>query len=244
VTLADALLDQERAWERRPLVRDLYLGWFDEIAGRLARVDGPTVELGSGIGRLRERIPDVVLTDVEATPWTETVVDAERLPFADGSVANLVMTDVFHHVARPSRFLDETARVLADGGRLIMLEPYCSAVSTVVYKLFHRERTDLSADPFADDELVAADPLDSNQARPTLVFFRGLDEFHRRWPELRVVERRRLAFVVYPLSGGFEAPVVLPHRVGRALLPAERVLAPLASLLAFRCLVVVQRAPR
>ena len=58
----------------------------------------PTVELGSGIGKLKEYKPDAITTDVESTPWAEAVVDAEALPYADGELANLVLLDVFHHL--------------------------------------------------------------------------------------------------------------------------------------------------
>ena len=180
-------------------------------------------------------------TDVEPTPWAERVVDAERLPFDDGSLANLVLVDVFHHLAHPAGFLDEARRTLAPGGRVVVLDPYCSPVSTVAYRAFHRERTDLSAPAFEAEAEIAADPLASNQARATLVFFRRVDEFRRGWPDLRLVERKRLAMVAYPLSGGFSGPRLAPDAAYRPLAALERALAPLAPLLAFRCLVVLER---
>jgi SAM-dependent methyltransferase len=231
---------QERAWRERPLVRRLYLGWFAEIAGHLAAV-GPTVELGAGIARLKEVVPDAIATDVEETPWSDAVVDAERLPYADASIGNLVLVDVFHHLADPAAFLDEAVRVLRPGGSIVILDPYCSPVSTPIYRRFHHERTDLAASAFEHDAAVAGDPMASNQARATLVFFRHADETSARWPELEVVERRRLALVLYPLSGGFTKPPVLPRLLWPVAELLERALAPLARLLAFRCLVVLRR---
>jgi SAM-dependent methyltransferase len=242
--LERALLEQERSWESRPLVRSLYLEWFDAIRARLADVPGPTVELGSGIARFRDVVPDAVLTDVEPTRWTQHVADAEQLLWEDGTVGNLVLVDVFHHLPRPARFLDEAARVLEPGGRVLILDPYCSPLSTIAYKRFHHERTDLDAAPFDEDPAVAAAPLESNQARATLVFFRHVHEFRRRWPTLDVIERQRLALVRYPLSGGFTGTPLLPSRLLPLATVAERALAPLTRLLAFRCLVVLERAPK
>jgi SAM-dependent methyltransferase len=170
-------------------------------------------------------------------------VDAEALPYEERWLANLVLVDVFHHLARPARFLDEATRVLRPGGRVIVLDPYCSPVSTVAYRRFHHERTDLSAGAFEDDASIADEPLASNQARATLVFFRNADELRRRWPGLRVVERRRLAILAYPLSGGFTATRLVPTNFGLAVARLERHLAFLAPLLAFRCLVVLERTP-
>jgi SAM-dependent methyltransferase len=240
VTLADELAVQERAWNERPLVRRLYLQWYVEIARRL-RPAGPTIELGAGIGRLKEVVPGAVATDVEETPWAEAVVDAERLPYAEASVGNLVLVDVFHHLADPARFLDEACRVLRPGGRVVILDPYCSPVSSLAYRGFHHERTDLTAAPFAADRSLAGDPLTANQARATLVFFRHAEELQARWPALPVVERKRLAFLLYPLSGGFTRRPLLPRQVQPAARVVERLLAPLAPLLAFRCLVVLER---
>jgi SAM-dependent methyltransferase len=232
---------QEAAWESRPLLRSLYLEWYGLIRDRLAGVSGPTIELGAGIGRFREVVPDARLTDVEPTRWADETVDAESLPWEARSVANLVLVDVFHHLARPAAFLDEALRVLEPRGRVLILDPFCSPVSTLAYRRLHHERTDLDADPFADDAAVAAAPLESNQARATLVFFRLLPEYERRWPELPVVERRRLAVLAYPLSGGFSRRPLVPAGASRPVRALERALAPAARLAAFRCLVVLER---
>jgi SAM-dependent methyltransferase len=241
--LVEALQSQERAWHERPLVRSLYDEWYRLISERLSAVPGDSVELGSGIATLQRVCPQVRSTDVERTPWTDEVVDAEALPYAEESLANLVLVDVFHHLARPAAFLDEAERTLAPGGRAVVLDPYCSPVSTRLYRLFHHERTDLAAAPFAEDETIEADPLSSNQARATLVFFRHADELARRWPRLALVERRRLALLAYPLSGGFTGRPLVPPRLGLALQRLEPHLSQLARLLAFRCLVVLERRP-
>jgi SAM-dependent methyltransferase len=224
-------------------VRALYGEWFRAIAARLSERPGESIELGAGIARLQEIAPRVVPTDVEPTPWAPTVADAEHLPYADASLANLVLVDVYHHVPRTSRLLDEAVRTLVPGGRLIVLDPYCSPVSHLAYRIGHHERTDLGAPPFADDPVSAADPLASNQARATLELFRSDDELRRRWPELRIVERRRLALLAYPLSGGFGRRAIATERVGRVLMRLESRLGFLAPLLAFRCLVVLERTP-
>lgn len=240
--LEEALARQETAWRARPLLRQVYADWDELIVSRLSSVPGPTVELGAGIGHFEQAFPAAVATDVEPTSWAEAVVDAEAMPYADGTVSNLVLIDVFHHLARPALFLDEARRVLAPGGRIVVLDPYCSPVSTVAYRRYHHERTDLSAPALDADERVAAAPLESNQARATLAFFRGGAEIERRWPELRFLERRRLSMLLYPLSGGFSRPQLVPTALYRPLAALERALAPLAPLAAFRCLVVLERA--
>jgi SAM-dependent methyltransferase len=240
-TLIDDLRVQDEAWRSRPIVRRLYGDWYRLVVSQLSAVDGSTVELGSGISRFIEHYPAAVATDIQPTPWVDEVVDAERLPYEDAEVANLVLIDVFHHLPSPARFFDSASRVLARRGRVVLLEPYCSQVSYFAYRRFHHERTDLDAPPFADDEHAATSPMAANQARATLVFFRNADEYTRRWPSLPIVDRRLLALLTYPLSGGFTRPKLVPDAAYRSLSLAERALSPLARLLAFRCLVVLEK---
>lgn len=241
--LERVLAEQQWAWNQRPLLRELYGDWFRRVAAALSEEEGRSIELGSGIGRFHAAYPAVEATDVVPTRWTRAVADAESLPYGDAAVANLVLIDVFHHLARPARFLDEASRVLVPGGRVVILDPYCSALSTVAYRLFHHERTDLSGAVFEDDPRVAAAPLASNQARATLAFFRGRHELERRWPELALVARERVAFLGYPLSGGFTGRQLLPAVAHRPIAALERHLRPLGALVAFRCLVVLERSP-
>jgi ubiquinone/menaquinone biosynthesis C-methylase UbiE len=48
---------------------------------------------------------------------------AERLPFPSGSVDRILMVDVFHHLYDQEQTIQECARVLAPGGRLVIQEP-------------------------------------------------------------------------------------------------------------------------
>jgi SAM-dependent methyltransferase len=232
---------QEREWNRRPLVRRQYLTFYRRIVAHLSPIPLPTVELGSGIGRFKQVKPDAVMTDIAQTPWSDEVVDAHELPYATGSVGNLVLLDVFHHLGDPARFLDEAKRVLAPSGRVVIIDPYCSALSTLVYRRFHHERTDLSVDPFEYDVATSAAPLESNQARATLVFYRRRGDYIRRFPELPIVVAERFALLVYPLTGGFSGRRLLPQLLYRPLEIVEHLVRPFAPVLAFRCLVVLQR---
>lgn len=51
------------------------------------------------------------------------VGSAEQIPLSNGSVDIVVSFETIEHVSNPGRFLDECARVLAPGGRLIISTP-------------------------------------------------------------------------------------------------------------------------
>ena len=133
--------------------------------------EGTSVEVGAGSGNLGAALPHTLASDIVASPWLDLALgDVQRLPFADGSIANLVGVDVLHHIEYPWLFLAEAQRVLMPGGRIVLVEPAITPVSRVVFKLGHPEPVDLTVDPLAVGEPdPGKHPFDSNQALPTLL---------------------------------------------------------------------------
>lgn len=242
-TADDVLRRRRDAWQRRPLTREVYRRYFEAVVAELA--PGPrTIELGGGAGNFKSHYAAARVSDIVATPFVDFVADAMCLPLADGAVDNLVMIDVLHHLPRPSRLFDETQRVLRVGGRLIMVEPYISPMSGLVFRVAHPEPVDLSADPLPDDDRAvfeAGGPFASNQAIPTLMFGRHRARFERRFPRLAIRNRRLDSVLVYPLSGGFSGPCLLPRFAAGAAWRLERCLLPLRRWLAFRLLVTLEK---
>jgi SAM-dependent methyltransferase len=237
--------DHRRAWTGNRALRALYAQWYARVAAELpAAALGPRVELGSGPGFAREFIADMELTDVVRAPWHDGEASADALPYADASLGALVLFDVLHHLPAPAHFFAEAARVLRPGGRIVMCEPYISPVSYPVYKLLHDEPLNMRVDPLAAQVAGGArDPFDSNQAIPTLLFGRARAAFAAAFPALAVRSVAHLAGPSYPASGGFSRGALLPWPVWSLLHRLEaRLPEPLARLVAFRMLVVLERA--
>ena len=235
------------AWEANEALRTLYGDWYGLVGAALPSSSlGPLVEIGSGPGFASAFIPELRLSDVVLAPWHHYEISADRLPFQDGTVGALVLFDVLHHLAAPSVFFDEAARVLAPGGRVVMCEPYMSPLSLPVYRFFHEEPVEMGVDPFAGqpEDTIGKDPFDSNQAIPTLIFARdvGRAAFSRRFPRLSIRSTEHLAGLAYPASGGFGRRPLVPGPVWRALRAVERGLpAWLYKFIGFRLLVVLEK---
>lgn len=136
----DSINKNQEYWERKPLLRTLYGDFYRLIAGNLSGLsDGKIVELGSGLGNIHEFIPTCIRTDLFPNPWIDQVENAYQLSFADETVSDLILTDVFHHLKYPGTALKELERVLCKGGRVLMLEPCISVLGTIVYGLLHDE---------------------------------------------------------------------------------------------------------
>lgn len=229
------------AWEKKPVLRAVYRDCYRLMAMRIA--PGRTLEIGGGSGNFQGFVPDVVSTDIIDAEWLDAICDAQALPFADGSFKNIVMFDVLHHVERPRLFFAEARRVLAKGGRVILMEPGITPVSWVFYKYFHPEPVDMSDDPLNEaPPSPDRDPYDANQGIPTLLFGRQRDTFLRAFPEFEIAEARRLSLFAYPLSGGFRPWSLIAPWMVRPMLAVESILMPLLGwLMAFRLLVVLER---
>jgi SAM-dependent methyltransferase len=235
--------DAREAWEHKPSLRRVYTDLYRRIAER--RIPGLTVEIGGGSGNFKDFAPDTISTDIVFAPWLDAVADAARLPFADGSVANIILFDVVHHIEFPVRFFDEAARVLKPGGRIIFSEPAITPLSNLFYTYLHPEPVDIWADPFETGEPdPARDPFDANQAIPTLLFQRLREQFADRLPDLFIHEYRLTSLLAYPMTGGFRPWTLIPGPVVPLILGLERFLMPLLGpLMAFRILGVVERRP-
>lgn len=240
--MSEDILRQHRlTWERKPVLRRLYTQWYEEIAAHLT--PGLTLELGGGTGNLKEFAPQVICSDIVNLPWLDLVADAQALPIAAESIANIVLFDVLHHLENPKLFFDEAVRVLRTGGRIVTMEPYISWLSWPVYHFLHPEPVDLSRDPLT---ILPPDagrqPFDANQATATVLFERSHDRFQRCYPHLRKLVHRRMAYFAYPLSGGFEHPSLIPSFLVQPVLRLESALGFLGRFLAFRILVVFEKA--
>lgn len=228
-------------WERKPALRAVYREHY-RLMLAWSR-PGRTVEVGAGAGNLKDSMPGVLSSDIVPADWLDILLDAQTLPVATGSLANVVGVDVLHHIEYPRRFLVEAQRVLEPGGRVVVVEPAITPVSWLVFKLGHPEPVHLRVDPLADGlPNPTKHPFESNQAIPTLLAGRHRSRLEREVPELRLVHRQRLSPFAYPLSGGYRPWCLLPARFVEPVLRLEsRVTPALGPLMAFRLLLVIEK---
>jgi ubiquinone/menaquinone biosynthesis C-methylase UbiE len=105
--------------------------WTGFLAWCEPRAEDRVLDVAGGPGALAAalagRVASVSVLDSapallgHAPDGVQTVVGrAEQLPFAQASFDLVTCVNSLHHIARPARALDEMARVLAPGGRLVL----------------------------------------------------------------------------------------------------------------------------
>jgi len=239
----DLIQKNSQYWNRKPLLRILYGDFYRLISKKLSNVPGhKIVELGSGLGNIKEVIPDCLRTDLFPNPWIDQVENAYKLSFGDGTVSDLIMTDVFHHLKYPGTALQEFHRVLCKGGRVIMLEPHISTLGLLVYGVFHREPIALTQ---KIDWLAPAgwssEDIDyyAAQGNGTRIFLGN--NFSAELKPWARIEAIRLSAFAYAASGGYSGPQLYPRSLLLLIKGLEKVLDLFPALLATRLLVVLEK---
>ena len=232
-----------QAWQHKPLLRAVYRGFHEQIASRLDRsVPGLVVELGSGMGSIKEVIPDCVTTDLFPNPWLDRQENAYSLGFGDQSVSNLILFDVWHHLRYPGTALAEFRRVLAPGGRVIIFDPAISWTGRLVYGLFHHEPIGMGL-PLTWDAPPGFRPADADyfaaQGAATRIFWRREDP--PRLAGWDLVEASPLAGFEYFATGGFSGFQLDGAGTSRLWRGLDRLVARWPNLFAARLLVVLKR---
>lgn len=239
------ILFQREIWRKKPVLRDQYNFWYQKIVAELSP-HRPVVEIGSGSGNFKEFFPEVISTDVfKSGEWIDRVMDAQNLSFVPGEVGNLVAFDVIHHLQRPLSFLRQASVALKPGGRLILCEPAYTLWSRIVYSR-HHEPLDPSWDLFGVDGLPPEpDPghTFANMGIPHILFCDYPDATLKLVPNLKLIKMRKLAFLLYPMTGGFGYRSFVPRIGFKTLLKIEDVLMrPFANwLTGLRMLVVLEK---
>jgi SAM-dependent methyltransferase len=192
----------------KPFLRKIYAEWYRSIVSALPAGEGAVLELGSGGGFLSEFIPGLITSDVLRTPGISLALDAQELPVAAGSLRAIVMANVLHHLPQPSRFLAEATRCVRPGGAIVMIEPWASRWSRLIYTRLHHE-------PFAPNapswDFAPDGPLSgANGALPWIMFERDRDQFATQFPQGRIERVRPFMPLSYLLSGGVSRRALMP----------------------------------
>jgi SAM-dependent methyltransferase len=231
------------AWEKKKALRMAYGQFYATIAGYIqAGLLGLKLELGSGMGNIKQHIPDCITSDLFPNPWLDRVENAYALNFPAGSIGHLILFDVWHHLEHPANALREARRVLVPGGRMILMEPAMSLVGRLIYGNCHHE-------PLGFDRKLTDVPVDVSAPEATR-YFAAQSSAHRIFIKRELPGLlsgwsvdcvRQLTSFAYLGSGGFRGPQVYPDFAAPVVRLADSALGLVPGIFAARILVVLTK---
>jgi len=236
-------IDENRHhWERKPLLRKVYSQFGREIAKRVDHTQpGLIVELGSGMGNIKQHLPGCITTDVFPNPWLDQLENAYDLTFADGSVSHMILFDVWHHLEYPGTALRELYRVLTEHGKVIIFDPAMGVLGRFVFGHFHHEPLGLN------DEIQWEAPENFSRHSPHYYAAQGSASrifgsaaFREQLRSWRVAEVAYFSALAYLGSGGFRGPQLYPMAALPLLNRVDSFLSRF-PILASRMLVVLEK---
>ena len=199
---------RRRIIKEKVFLRRIYEEWYEEVITSLPHGPEPVLELGSGAGFMNDFIPNLITSEAFVCPNVSAVIDAMNLPFADNSLRAVVMTDVLHHIPNVRRFLSEATRCVRTGGAIIMIEPWVSTWSRLIYSRLHHE-------PFEPQALEWSFPTSgplsgANSALPWILFERDRKRFGRDFPAWEIESIKPMMPFRYLVSGGLSTRDIMP----------------------------------
>ena len=224
--------------KKKRFLNKFYQDCYRSIAGALPdTIEGPVLELGSGGGFIKAYIPDCITSEVYQLPDINIALDGQRLPFTDASLRGIVMLDVFHHLPRIKSFLKEAGRCVKDDGCIVMIEPWKTTWSRLIYTYLHHEpfNTETPEWEFPSGGLLS----NANSALPWIVFERDRRVFEREFPEWNITFIQKQSPFCYLLSGGVSLRSLAPGWLYPCCRAMERITKPWMNYLAMFALIVL-----
>jgi hypothetical protein len=241
ISLHQGLIEKNHEhWNRKQLLQLVYMKLYRLIANNLSEL--PVVELGSGLGNIQMVLPNCLRTDLFPYPWIDQIENAYKLSFANESVSDLILSDVFHHLKYPGTALKEFHRVLRKGGRVVMLEPCISALGLIVYGLLHVEPIAITKPIlwFAPEDW-SPENIDYYAAQGNASRIFAGRKFRSQLQDWHSVKTIRLSAISYAASGGYSKPQFYPTSALPLIQKVEKLLDPLPALFATRLIVILQK---
>jgi SAM-dependent methyltransferase len=229
---------------KKRMLREVFMEFhylFKKLDLRFLNGTGLEVELGAGVSPMRDSYPNILATDVVASPNLDRVINAQEMDLDDKSVRVFYGQNCFHHFPDPERFFMELDRVLVPGGGVILLDPYYGPFASFLYKrLFRTEGFDKK---YPSWKTPLAGPMNgANQALSYIVFVRDRKSFELKYPSLKIVHEQRVGnYLKYVLSGGLNFRQLLPDSMIGFINILEKILWPLNKIFSLHHVIVIRK---
>lgn len=188
------------------------------------------LEMGSGTSPLKYFYHNVITSDIIDLEYLDYQLDCHKIDevdyVSDESMDIITLVNVLHHLRDPLSFLAKASVKLKQSGQVIMVEPFFSTLSKLVYKYLHHEPSVFELDEPLLEEIKG--PLSSaNMAIPYMIFFTDKDWSSRLAPIYDFSPQSAYYFssLSYMATGGISRRLPIPGFLYKSLFKIDLLLA-------------------
>lgn len=160
-------------------------------------LDFPVGRWNLYIGGAGSKTPGFINVDLFRLPGVDVAADAHQLPFADSTFTRIECDAVLEHVKDPERVMREMERVLASGGHLHVVTPFCHPYHE--YPEDYRRFTIAALRQMAGGLEVVATGWRTGPTATMLVFVLEYVKLLLPWRAWRVLSHGILGWLLFPL---------------------------------------------
>ena len=200
------------------------------------------LELGSGIGFIKDFDKKVITSDVVYNKFTDKTIDANKIPYKNNEIDSIFGIFCFHHFKDPFNFLKDVQKKLKIGGLCILIEPYYGPLASLIYKNVHESEYFNIKEAFRYKNKNKTAMEKANQALSYIYFIKNKNKFNHEFPKLEIVHTSIFNnYLRFLLSGGLNFKKLFPDFLIFFVKFLEIIMSPLKKFFGIHYIIVIKR---
>jgi SAM-dependent methyltransferase len=222
---------------------DFYLKIFQiEKKFKKKRYKEVRLELGSGVGFIKNFDKKIITSDVVYNKFTDKTVDANKIPYKNNKIDSIFGIFCFHHFKDPFNFLKDVQKKLKIGGLCILIEPYYGPLASVIYKKVHKSEYFNTKETFNYKIKNKTAMEKANQALSYIYFVKNKKKFYKEFPKLKIIHTSVFNnYLRFLFSGGLNFKKLLPDFLIIFIKFLEVIMSPFKKIFGIHYIIVIKK---
>ncbi len=243
----ERFLFHKKIMENKKMLKSCYSDFYEKILDtekkyRKKKDKDVRLELGSGVGFIKNFDKNIITSDVVYNRFTDRTINANKIPYDKDELDSIFGIFCFHHFKDPFNFLKSIETKLKIGGLCILIEPYYGPLASLIYKRVHKSEYFDAKESFNHKIRKKTAMEEANQALSYIYFVREREKFYKEFPKLEILHTSVFNnYLRFLFSGGLNFRKLLPDFLIGFVKFLELIMSPLKKILGIHYIIVIKR---
>lgn len=239
--------EHKKNLDKKKMLKSCYSDFYEEILEKEKKFtkntsDNIRLELGSGVGFIKDFDKTIITSDVVSNQFTDIIVDANQIPFEKNKISSIFGIFCFHHFKDPFNFLKDIEEKLVVGGLCILIEPYYGVLARFIYKRIHKSEYFDQNEDFNFKVKDKTSMEKANQALSYIYFVKNREKFIENFPRLEIIHTSVFGnYLRFIFSGGLNFRKLLPDFLTEFIKIIEKIFFPLKKIFGIHYLIIIKK---